>query len=257
MIHIVRQSTGPEILQRRGCPRTELDREAYDSNPAGYRSGRPRFEFVSTIYAAPTVRQVLVQSQHSKCCYCEQAFSPDMLEVEHFRPKGGVQQHLGRTGIDFPGYYWLAYDWRNLLLACGTCNGKHKKNFFPLMNPSQRAWCHHDSVSPERPLFVNPVRQQPRNHITFDGPNPVAHTRAGKKTIDGIGLRRDLLMDRRRDLIDNLSARMVIVAATAVHPANAALQARAPAALQFINAATQPEAEFSSMAIDYLARHRL
>src|SRR4051812_1734670 len=52
-----------------------------------------------------------------KCAYCE---SPLGMEVaggsDHFRPIRSVAEHP-----DHPGYYWLAYDWDNLLPACGMC----------------------------------------------------------------------------------------------------------------------------------------
>lgn len=54
-----------------------------------------------------------------------------MDRVEHFRPKGGWRQSPGQP-IEQPGYYWLAYEWSNLFLACGPCNSRHKRNLFPL-----------------------------------------------------------------------------------------------------------------------------
>lgn len=51
-----------------------------------------------------------------KCAYCETDVGDDM-DVEHFRPKGGV------TGEDnHPGYWWLTHSWENLLPACTPCN---------------------------------------------------------------------------------------------------------------------------------------
>src|SRR5574341_1145443 len=63
-----------------------------------------------------------------KCAYCETLIAENHPgDIEHFRPKGRVTDSMGRqlmvqdeNGEEYPhpGYYWLAYDWKNLLLAC-------------------------------------------------------------------------------------------------------------------------------------------
>src|SRR5215468_8122036 len=68
----------------------------------------------------------------NKCAYCEEKLSGQPGDVEHFRPKGRVcdatfrqvfidHPRWGRN-IAHPGYYWLAYDWDNLLPSCADCN---------------------------------------------------------------------------------------------------------------------------------------
>jgi 5-methylcytosine-specific restriction endonuclease McrA len=77
---------------------------------------------------------------YGKCAYCEapiRDYQPG--DVEHFRPKAGVsdengqavflfdeegQVQVGADGkpVEHPGYYWLAYEWTNLLPACAKCN---------------------------------------------------------------------------------------------------------------------------------------
>ncbi|MFX1554713.1 MAG: hypothetical protein ACFFBV_12360, partial [Promethearchaeota archaeon] len=84
-----------------------------------------------------------------KCAYCEtQIVSDQYGDMEHYRPKNAVTDENGEEikkegengqTITHPGYYWLAYDWQNLLLTCEMCNrpnpgnkniGKHNK--FPV-----------------------------------------------------------------------------------------------------------------------------
>jgi hypothetical protein len=87
---------------------------------------------------------------HNKCAYCETPNSPRYpVEVEHFRPKGEVTcgkkpavvaQAFDERGkfIDHPGYFWTAFDWRNLLPCCKRCNsGKGKGTQFPLTPKSK------------------------------------------------------------------------------------------------------------------------
>src|SRR5712691_15858 len=69
---------------------------------------------------------------HGKCAYCESFIAADQPgDLDHFRPKGKVtnsdhqsimiQDEQGHA-MPHPGYYWLAYDWRNLLPSCEDCN---------------------------------------------------------------------------------------------------------------------------------------
>jgi hypothetical protein len=82
-----------------------------------------------------------------KCAYCESPLEFDRYkgDAEHFRPKGsvtvvdagGVRTRPRCTlpdgvEIEHPGYFWLAYDWRNLVPACSFCNsGTAKVDQFP------------------------------------------------------------------------------------------------------------------------------
>jgi hypothetical protein len=82
----------------------------------------------------------------NKCGYCETQILRFFGDAEHYRPKGGVQfrdddgdivtascQTVDPNSellISFrhPGYFWLAYDWRNLVPACQLCNSGTGKN---------------------------------------------------------------------------------------------------------------------------------
>src|SRR5262249_45973388 len=88
---------------------------------------------------------------HGKCAYCEhkpQAGYPG--DVEHYRPKGKVDEDPNH-----PGYYWLAYDPRNLLPSCSRCNQPPtaKRTRFPVEGAHSR-----DSrnLAAEKPLLLNP-----------------------------------------------------------------------------------------------------
>ncbi|MDY0988200.1 hypothetical protein SOM12_12310 [Flavobacterium sp. CFBP9031] len=54
----------------------------------------------------------------NKCAYCERIY---VLDVEHYRPKGEIRG-LNNELIRNNGYYWLGYEWSNLIPACITCN---------------------------------------------------------------------------------------------------------------------------------------
>lgn len=59
---------------------------------------------------------------HDKCAYCETDVGDDM-DVEHFRPKGGVTEDATH-----PGYWWLALTWDNLLPSCTPCNQSRRQH---------------------------------------------------------------------------------------------------------------------------------
>src|SRR5436190_9209784 len=53
----------------------------------------------------------------NKCWYCECRQDRSDLQVDHFRPKGRITGEPAH-----PGYWWLAFEWRNFRLACTFCN---------------------------------------------------------------------------------------------------------------------------------------
>ena len=201
MIRIRKPADVPEVLEKAGTEQTRMNCEAYDQNPNDYRYGLTKFRFSNRIYAAESVKDTLKRAQYGKCCYCESKFlSTSYGAVEHFRPKGGVQQNE-RQDMQYPGYYWLAYDWNNLLFSCERCNTSHKRNLFPLLDETKRAVSHHDDITKERPLLINPAQEDPRKHLRFLGEAVIGDTDKGRQTIRTLGLmRKDLRNERRSHL---------------------------------------------------------
>lgn len=71
------------------------------------------------------VRDKLNTYYFSKCAYCEMFCK---AEIEHYRPKKGVTEDNNHNG-----YYWLCYEWTNLLPSCRYCNTEGGKgNQFPI-----------------------------------------------------------------------------------------------------------------------------
>lgn len=82
-----------------------------------------------------------------KCAYCETRSPRFSSDAEHFRPKGRVDawdaaaKKWRAAEVEWPegkiethpGYFWLAFHWKNLVPACEKCNsGAGKQNKFPL-----------------------------------------------------------------------------------------------------------------------------
>lgn len=248
MIRIVRPVQVPDVLLNAGKQETRLNCKRYELNSADYRSRRKRFQFERNIYSHETVKVALLQAQHKKCCYCESKFRANSPgPVEHFRPKGAVQQAPGK-GMQYPGYYWLAYSWDNLLVSCEFCNSSYKRSLFPLADERTRARSHHDDVKLETPIFIDPTTENPRDHIRFRGAEIGHLTERGLRTIKGLGLRRDDLEDARAEVLEPLE-----ILFSVVEDLKDEVQSpKVERARRLLNKAVQPEAKFSAMVRDFL-----
>ena len=110
------------------------------------------------------VREPLWKIHHGKCCYCERKREIKReSDIEHYRPKSEVTEEIAH-----PGYWWLAYEWTNYLYSCKPCNETYKRNFFPLLNGSPRAVGPDQDTSIERPVFINPIDDDPESCISYN-----------------------------------------------------------------------------------------
>jgi hypothetical protein len=169
----------------------------------------------------------LLELFRQKCAYCESKIANTQPgDVEHFRPKGRVVddnfkpirvKHAVKGEINHPGYYWLAYDWSNLLPSCIDCNrfrksgatakvivnkadsGAGKADRFPLEDETTRA-CAPDGETMEKALLINPGELDPADHLEFCSNGTIKpKTRRGETTLKVFGLnsREDLVEARR------------------------------------------------------------
>ena len=200
MIGVSKSSPPASLVQRAAAARQALER-AYEANPAGcQRPGTPALKPRRAVYAAKDVKKRLIADQHGKCAYCETRFLHSSSgDVEHYRPKAGYRQAAG-SAVQGPGYYWLAYEWDNLLFACEDCNRMRKRQLFPLRNdPLGRARTHHDEVSREEPLLLNPAHDNPEQHLTFLEEAAKGVTPVGEASVAAYSLNRPELLDDRRE----------------------------------------------------------
>ena len=201
MIRISKPVDPPDVLAGEGARKARALCDAYSRDPAGFDNGEKTFSFDASLYGHPTVKGTLISAQHDKCAFCEAKISHISFgDVEHFRPKAGYRQ-LPEEPLGRPGYYWLAYEWSNLYLACQLCNQRFKKNAFPLASPSRRCPNHLGDLAGEDPMFLDPGTIDPEAHITFSAEQPVARPNSlqGEATIEALGLRREPLRERRFD----------------------------------------------------------
>lgn len=205
MIAVSRSPTVPPVLLSRGAAERKKLCRAYLRSSAKYVSGQKVFDFDSSIYGDADVKTALRTAQYEKCAFCESQVTHIAYgDVEHFRPKGGFCQ-LPTDSPSRPGYYWLAYEWGNLLFACQLCNQRHKKNEFPLVDPSKRIRSHQGHLSAEQPKLIDLASgENPSLSLSFRAEVPFHKNKRGKETIRALGLKRTPLQSKRRERLETL-----------------------------------------------------
>jgi len=173
---------------------------------AGSLSGR-RFN-KSIIRGA---RAALFSMTHGKCAYCEIKLTRQHGDVDHYRPIGCVAEDPTH-----PGYYWLAYDWENLLLSCQFCNQAHraaggavggKRDHFPLSPESKRAMSPADSLDDEQPLLLNPRCDNPAEHLRYTeigSVMPLDDSPRGRASCDFYDLNECQIVERRTERLQQI-----------------------------------------------------
>lgn len=173
----------------------------YDTDPTVFDNGDYKF---TSEFGYKEYRNSLLNTIGKKCCYCEKPIAEG--EIEHFRPKAGYKTGRNSPLIQ-PGYYWLAYRWDNMLLSCDECNDqKRKGNLFPLRNEGSRATNRSIPISQEDPILIDPSKEDPNNHITFNLERPIGLDNRGNEVIEIFELKtRGDLVDERLGKIRNFS----------------------------------------------------
>jgi uncharacterized protein (TIGR02646 family) len=125
---------------------------------------------------------VLYGAFHGKCAFCESRMRHvSAPHIEHYRPKS-----------QFPA---LAFIWENWLLSCGRCNDSK--------------WAHFPDCSGQ-PCLIDPVTEDPVEHIEFVDFIALAKTQRGAETIRLVGLNRSPLEDERSQWLVSVNALLLL-----------------------------------------------
>jgi uncharacterized protein (TIGR02646 family) len=253
----IHKCTAPPNLVRNGEDHARELCAAYDGSAELYRNGERKMMVRRSIYASDAVKVALEACHHGKCCYCETLIPKPYGygHVEHWRPKESWRQGPDDTTRAWPGYYWLAYNWDNLLWSCLPCNSK-KNDLFPLDNPATRARHHGMPVENETPAILKPDGDQdPRDHITFRLEVPVGLTALGRKTIEVLGLDSEEHEPRRTHLKEiELARKMCIGLMSSV---DSVARQWAERSRKFVEEAVRPEKPYSAMVAAYMEANPL
>ena len=135
---------------------------------------------IKNIYSHSDVKEELVKKLYNnKCAYCERKLytgyeknNLDFLNIDHFRPKAV--------------YYWLIYEWSNLIPSCKQCNTT-KKHYFPISNKRVTF-----PQKNKKALLIHPEIDNPSEHLYFNNDWIIEFkSLKGEITINIIGLNRE------------------------------------------------------------------
>jgi hypothetical protein len=148
-----------------------------------------------------------------KCAFCEGKQTEYPIKVRHFRPIHGFVVD-GYPPRQHPGYFWLAYEWYNIVPACGACVKRTDlaggaAEGFPLNGGPVMAPPQYDPDPPdlwrqvhenEEALLLDPYsRYEYENDLTFDieTGHVSGRTKRGRETVKRFDLNRDALFTAR------------------------------------------------------------
>ena len=116
-------------------------------------------------------KDALKKASYGKCWYCESLQDRSDMHVDHFRPKNRVYE----ASSNHPGYWWLAFDWKNFRYSCTFCNCKRKdidggteggkQDHFPVITPPSHACSETDPQ--DQPMLLDPINDSDTKLLTF------------------------------------------------------------------------------------------
>jgi len=207
VIHVDRgRVPPPALLLGKRAQAAQKEADAFFSRPAPKRR-QLRFKFDRAVYGHHDVRQALDELFFSKCAFCERALGiTSPLDVVQLRPQQGALDLGGSLAPDH--YWWLAYEWENLYPSCRDC-ARVRGTRFPVSEPRARVGTKGPKLNRERPLLLDPCRDDPEQHLLYgnDG-SVVSDDERGRVTCEMFDLNRPMLINARREALMLLSAEL-------------------------------------------------
>ena len=161
------------------------------------------FTYGTKLYKVKSVQEKLKSIYHLKCAFCEKKLLDAPKHIEHYRPKDK--------------YYWLAYSWDNLLLACGECNSA-KGVVFQTRNSAafyegesfddiHKLGNIYDTI--EKPMHINPEKEDILGLIKYDNLGQISSDDGRVSyTIEKCNLNRKELVEKRMLILNDMQNKM-------------------------------------------------
>lgn len=186
----------PDKLRSRAEKSTAVLVEFYKEPLRARIQKNPKFD----VAFWKSLKPILLDMFHGKCAYCETKIVGDSGDVDSFRPKFGAINLDKQKAPDH--YWWLAYEWENLLFSCRTCNFS-KGSKFPVdgeRGPLETRLKELRTI--ENAFLIDPCFDEPDDHLAFGDDGMVSpRTERGRITIEVLNLNRPQLLEERRDEI--------------------------------------------------------
>lgn len=152
-------------------------------------------------------KQTIWEQQGHKCAFCEKLIvSSDDSQLEHFRPKSETRDEFNKP-ITRDAYWWLAYEHKNYIVSCFTCNNL-KGNRFPIKDEGTRvkatnmngivALTGRGALGDEIPYIINPRYQDTEPHLAYNYRPDIKMVYIEPKNDEGIGEKTIDILDLNR-----------------------------------------------------------
>jgi uncharacterized protein (TIGR02646 family) len=199
MIFVSRSAEIPAALRSTAAANARSRATRFYKRPLSTRL-QEGHSFDRRIYAAANVLRALQRMFDNKCAYCEsppgQSQSP---LVDHFRPTAGALDSDGSYHADH--YWWLAYDWKNLLLVCPDCS-RMKGARFPVEGTRAKSGLKGARLLEEGAELLDPCADDPASHLVYSEDGYVSSgTMRGRTTIEILSLNRWWLVMARAEAL--------------------------------------------------------
>ena len=187
----INKGSKPEYLESKDV---DLAIEKLEEFYASKNRNQNRYSFPFLKKIDKHLKRILFGVFHGKCGYCETKLDFHYTGViDRYRPHNGVREQKEY----FPDlYWWLTFDWENLVYSCKTCS-QYKANYFPING--HRALSRKNSLEEEKPLLINPCLGKPSLFFHYDeNDNIFSNEEVGVQTIELLNLNRTDLTNARK-----------------------------------------------------------
>ena len=147
------------------------------------------------------LKDFLLNISNNKCWYSEAKDSYNHLHVDHFRPK---KVALGIDKVDYGGYWWLAFKWKNYRVCGGAGNVRKRDKFAVRTN---KAVYPNINLDDEIIYFLDPCEEEDVLKLTFNENGeitPIATSgwdfERTVYTIESLNLNFKLLRENRKEV---------------------------------------------------------
>lgn len=205
VIRVVRPAERPGVLESPDALTARREAEEWAkrvSRPTKKSAAAQRAFHPRPFVKGPEVLQALDRVFNHKCAFCESTAHPDSSDVTWYRPPSSATGLEGDTSL--PHYAWLSVDWDNLYLSCANCESARGRRF-PVEGARARIGARGAPLHDERPLLLDPCRDEPDEHLVFTDEGLVSSdTSRGRATIGVLDLNRLTLVEGRKAAVDEI-----------------------------------------------------
>jgi uncharacterized protein (TIGR02646 family) len=190
----------PEVLRSEKIESEKSALAAFYSRPEQERSQQ---SFKTRPWFLKDCQEPLMALSNGKCAYCETPMSTGSVgDVDSYRPRSRALGLDGKSSSDH--YWWLTYEWSNMLPSCTACNALKGKRF-PVQRERASVGSLGTALLNESPLLLDPCADEPAEHLIFSEDGLVAGTtEKGRITVEVVGLNRTDLVGLRCDSLSML-----------------------------------------------------